>query len=154
MLKNNTCASCNARDLETVLTEKALSKRERQIMDIVFQAGEVSASEVHAQLPDAPTYTAVRTMMRLLEDKGLLRHRVDGRKFIYSTRKSPAVAGRSAMKRVLEVFFGGSLENAVAAHLNDPGMRLDAHDLDRLRDVIDEAEESTKSSPKRRPKKG
>lgn len=136
------------------LAETALSKRERQIMDIVFQAGEISAAEVHARLPDAPTYTAVRTMMRVLEEKSLLQHRIDGRKYIYSPRKSPAAAGRSAMKRVLDVFFGGSLEDAVAAHLNDPGMRLDAKDLARLRDVIDEAEQAAKGVRKPKSKKG
>ena len=123
-------------------------------MDIVFQAGEVSAAEVHARLPDAPTYTAVRTMMRVLEDKGFLQHSTEGRKFIYSPRKSPVVAGRSAMKRVLEVFFGGSLEDAVAAHLNDPRVRLDAKELARLRDVIDEAEQATKDIRKLKFRKG
>ena len=136
------------------MTETALSKRERQIMDIVFQAGEVSAAEVHALLPDPPTYTAVRTMMHVLEEKSLLQHRSEGRKYIYSPMKSAAAAGMSAMKRLLDVFFGGSLEDAVAAHLNDPGMRLDGKDLARLRKLIDEAEKAAKGVRKSKPKKG
>lgn len=136
------------------VAENALSKRERQIMDIVFQAGEVSAAEVHAKLPDPPTYTAVRTMMRVLEEKGLLRHRSEGRRYIYSPRKSTTVAGRSAMRRVLDVFFDGSLEDAVAAHLNDPRMQLDGADLARLRTVIEDAEQAAKKVRSPKPKKG
>lgn len=136
------------------MAEKALSKRERQIMDIVFQSGEVSAAEVHSKLPDAPTYTAVRTMMRLLEEKGLLRHRSEGRKYIYSPKKSATTAGRSAMRRVLDVFFDGSLEDAVAAHLNDPRMRLDSNDLSRLRSIIEDAEQAAKSTRRPNPKNG
>ena len=117
-------------------------------MDIVFQAGEASAADVHERLPDPPTYTAVRTMMRVLEEKDLLQHRSEGRKYIYTPRKSPTAAGRSAMKRVLDVFFGGSLEDAIAAHLNDPRMRLDGQDLIRLREVIEEAERAAKGGRK------
>jgi BlaI family transcriptional regulator, penicillinase repressor len=135
------------------LSETPLSKRERQIMDIVFQAGELSAADVHGKLPNAPTYTAVRTMLRVLEEKNLLQHREEGRKYIYSSRKSSAVAGRSAMRRVLDVFFGGSLEDAVAAHLNDPGMHLDASDFARLREVIVEAEQAAKGVHKSKSQK-
>jgi BlaI family transcriptional regulator, penicillinase repressor len=127
---------------------------ERQIMDIVFQAGEASAADVHDRIPDAPTYTAVRTMMRVLEDKGLLQHRQEGRKYIYSPRKSPASAGRSAMKHVLDVFFGGSLQDAIAAHLSDPSMRLSSEDLTRLRAIIEEAEQASKKSRHSKPRKG
>ncbi|WP_425394979.1 BlaI/MecI/CopY family transcriptional regulator [Aeoliella sp.] len=136
------------------MPESPLSKRERQIMDIVFQAGEVSAAEVHERLPDAPTYTAVRTMMRVLEEKGLLRHRLEGRRYIYAPSKSPASEGRSAMKRVLEVFFGGSLEDALAAHLSDPSMRLSSDDLARLRAMIDEAEQASKKGKRPKHQKG
>lgn len=138
------------------MAERALSKRERQIMDVVFQAGEVSAAEVHARLADPPSYTAVRTMLRLLEDKGLLQHRLDGRRYIYSPCKSTTAEGRSAMKRVLDVFFGGSLEDAVAAHLSDPAQRLTPQDLERLRTVVEEAEQAKKKRPKptKRTKRG
>ena len=136
-----------------LVNEPALSKRERQIMDVIFRLGEASAADVHERLPEAPSYTAVRTMLRLLEDKGMVVHRQDGRKYIYSPCSSPKSEGRSALHRVLNVFFGGSLEDAIAAHLSDPGMHLDAADLKRLRAVIDDAEETKKETiPKKSPK--
>lgn len=134
------------------MAEPALSRRERQIMDIVFQLGRASAAEIHERLPDPPTYTAVRTMLRLLEEKGLLRHWQEGRRYIYAPCRSPQTEGRSAMNRVLNVFFGGSLEDAVAAHLSDPGLQLDAEDFERLRAVIDEADSAAKSQRKRKPR--
>ena len=128
------------------MTETVLSKRERQIMDIVFRLGRASASDVHQFMPEPPTYTAVRTMLRLLEDKGLVQHHQDGRKYIYSPCSSPKSAGRSALHRVLNVFFGGSLQDAVAAHLSDPNMRLEPGDLARLRAVIDDVDTAQKKT--------
>ena len=140
------------------MTEISLSKRERQMMDIVFRLEEASAADVQQALPDAPGYTAVRTMLKLLEGKGLLQHRQEGKKYIYSPCKSPKTAGRSALSRVLEVFFSGSLEDAIAAHLNDPKMKLDAEDFERLRAVIDSADvkkrKTTKSSKVTKSKAG
>ena len=123
------------------------------MMDIVFRQEEASAAEVQKQLTDAPGYTAVRTMLKLLVEKGLLQHRLDGKKYIYSPRKSPKVAGRSALSRVLDVFFGGSLEDAIAAHLNDPKMKLDAEDFQRLRAVIDDADNEKKTTGNKTKKK-
>ena len=128
------------------MTETVLSKRERQIMDIVFRLGKASASDVHQLMPEPPTYTAVRTMLRLLEDKGLVQHHQDGRKYIYSPCSSPKSAGRSALHRVLNVFFGGSLQDAVAAHLSDPNMRLEPGDLARLRAVLDDVDTAQKKT--------
>ena len=132
------------------MSEPTLSKRERQIMDIVFELGAASAADVHERLPDPPTYTAVRTMLSLLEEKGLVRHRQEGRKYVYSPCHSQKTQGRSALSRVLQVFFGGSLENAIAAHLSDPKLKLDEEDLERLKAVIDEASATTKSSRSRK----
>ncbi len=115
-------------------------------MDIVFHLGRASAREVHVQMEDAPSYTAVRTMLRLLENKGLLQHDEEDRRYIYSPVGSPKAAGRSALHRVLNVFFGGSLQDAVAAHLSDPEMRLSAEDLARLRRIIDEADVAQKKA--------
>jgi len=131
------------------MTEMSLSKRERQMMDIVFRLEEASAAEVQQQLPDAPGYTAVRTMLKLLEEKGLLQHRQEGKKYIYSPCKSPKSAGQSALFRVLDVFFRGSLEDAIVAHLNDPKMKLEAEDFERLRAVIDNADAGSKKTIKR-----
>jgi BlaI family penicillinase repressor len=132
-------------------SSQSLSRRERQLMDAVFQAGEASAAEVLGRLPDPPTYTAVRTMLRILENKGLLQHRVDGRRYIYSPRRPPHVEGSSAFQRVLRVFFGGSLEQALAAHLSDPSIRLDDAEAQRLRALIEQASQSAR--PNRKGKK-
>jgi len=129
------------------VSSQGLSRRERQLMDTVFQAGEASAAEVLGRLPDPPTYTAVRTMLRILEHKGLLQHRVDGRRYIYSPRRPPHVEGSSAFQRVLRVFFGGSLEQALAAHLSDPNIHLDLAEAERLRGLIDQASQSAKPGP-------
>ena len=130
------------------MAELVLSKRDQQIMDIVFRLGKASASEVHELMPEPPTYTAVRTMLRLLEDKGLVQHHQEGRKYIYTPCSSPKSAGRSALHRVLNVFFGGSLQDAVAAHLSDPNMQLEPGDLARLRAVIDAADSGQKKAAK------
>jgi predicted transcriptional regulator len=133
------------------VAEVSLSKRERQIMDIIFQLKEASAADVHQRMPDAPTYTSVRTMLKLLEDKGIVHHHQKGKKYIYSPCQSPKREGQSALHRVLNVFFGGSLENAVAAHLSDPESRIDAAELERLRKLIDDAESTpSKSSRKKK----
>jgi BlaI family transcriptional regulator, penicillinase repressor len=120
-------------------SEKGLSRRERQLMEALFQAGEATAAEVRERLPDPPSYTAVRTMLRILEDKGLIGHRVDGRRFVYQTLRSSRVEGVSAFKRVLSVFFGGSLEQALAAHFSDPHTRLNDEELKRMRSLIEDA---------------
>ena len=121
-----------------------LSKRERQIMDVVYAHGEATVTQVLAGLPDPPMRGALRTLLRILEKKGHLTHRPaggGGREFIYRPTKPRGAAGRSALERVLEVFFGGSLENAVAAHLSDPRRagKLTAEELERLAALIDQA---------------
>lgn len=93
-----------------------LSRRERQIMDAVFALGEATVNQIRESIPDAPTPMAVRRMMHILEEKGHLRRR-EGREVVYRARVTKNKAGRSAFQRVLETFFGGSLENALAAHL-------------------------------------
>jgi predicted transcriptional regulator len=120
---------------------EGLSRRERQIMDVVYARGEASALEVHADLPDAPSKTAVRTLLRILEEKGQLKHRQDGMKYIYRPSRPRGRAGRSALRRVLDVFFDGSLEKAVAAHLADPSAALASAELERLADLIRQAQQ-------------
>ena len=119
-------------------SERGLSRRERQVMDALFQAGEATAAEVRARVPDPPSYTAVRTMLRILEGKGLVEHRADGRRYVYRPLRSPRLEGRSALRRVLRVFFGDSLEQALAAHFSDPRTRPDDAELERMRALIDE----------------
>jgi len=124
---------------------RELSKRERQIMDVIFAAGgEASASDVLARLSDPPTRTAVRTFLTILEQKGHLSHRKSGREFVYRPTQPRRRVGQSAMRRVLDVFFDGSLEKAVAAHLAEPGAKLSAEEAKRLSDLIKQARRGTK----------
>ena len=117
-----------------------LSRRERQIMDVLFQLNEASAADVQKEMKDAPSYTTVRTLLRILEEKGQITHRKEGRRYIYRPKGSPKKAGRGALSRVLNVFFGGSLEDALAAHLGDAKNKLSKDEIDRLRKIIDDAE--------------
>src|SRR5947208_9632122 len=103
--------------------ELSVSRRERQIMDALFESGQATAAEIRERMPDPPTYTAVRTLLRILEDKGLVTHRAEGRRYVYAPCTSTEKEGRSALRRVLRVFFGDSLEQALAAHLSDPEIR-------------------------------
>jgi predicted transcriptional regulator len=119
--------------------ELDLSRRERQIMDVVYARGEATAADVHADLPDAPSKTAVRTLMRILEEKGHLKHRQEGLRYVYQPSRRRGPAGRSAFARVLNTFFDGSLEKAVAAHLGDSAADLSDEELDRLAELIHQA---------------
>jgi BlaI family penicillinase repressor len=113
-----------------------LSRRERQIMEIVFAKGETTASDVLERLPDAPSRTAVRTFLRILEHKGHLKHKKRGREFVYRTTSQREQAGRSAFRRLLETFFGGSLERALAAHLADPRAKTSIEEMERLLQLV------------------
>src|SRR4051794_40201482 len=95
-----------------------LSRRERQIMDALFALGEATVNQVVESISDPPTPMAVRRMIHILEEKGHLKRRENGREVIYSPREARTKAGRSALQNVLETFFGGSLEEALAAHLH------------------------------------
>jgi BlaI family penicillinase repressor len=115
-----------------------LSRRERQIMDVVYQHGKVTAAEVLAELPDPPGYSAVRAMLRLLEEKGHIRHEQDGPRYVFLPTVNRDKARRSAMRHLVRTFFDGSTEDAVAALLqNDAGMADD--ELERLSKLIDGA---------------
>lgn len=116
-----------------------LSGRERQIMEIVFSKGEATATDVLETLPDAPTRTAVRTFLRILEEKGHLKHTKRGREFVYQPTRRRDREGKSAFLRVLATFFDGSLEKAVAAHLSDPSAEVSTQELKRLSALIAEA---------------
>src|ERR671913_69924 len=121
-----------------------LSRRERQIMDIVYAQGGATAVEVVRGMPDPPTKTAVRTLLRILEEKGHLTHRQDGLTYVYRASRPRGRAGRSALRRVLQTFFDGSLEKAVAAHLGDAATELSPDELNRLSDLIDRARKKGK----------
>lgn len=121
-----------------------LSGRERQIMDVIYARGGATAVEVMQSLPDPPSKTAVRTLLRILEQKGHLKHVQEGRGYIYQPSRPRLGAGRSAFQRVLQTFFGGSLEQAVAAHLSDSAAKLSPEELKRLADLIQQARKKGK----------
>jgi len=116
-----------------------LSRRERQIMDAVFALGEATVNRVVETIPDPPTAMAVRRMMHILEEKGYLKRREEGREVVYLPREAKAKAGRSAFERVLETFFGGSLEEALAAHLVARKDGISASERDRLVALIEQS---------------
>jgi BlaI family penicillinase repressor len=118
---------------------ESLSRRERQIMEVVYRLGQASAAEVHAEMTDAPSRTAVRTFLRILEEKGHLKHRQVGLKYVYLPSRPRAQAARSAFRRVLTTFFEGSLEKALAAHFGDAASDLSDEELQRLAELIRQA---------------
>lgn len=115
-----------------------LSRRERQIMDIVYRRVEATAADVMDLLPDAPGYSAVRAMLRILEDRGYLTHRTEGQRYVYRATISREEVQNSALRRVVETFFGDSVTETVAALI---GMSddLDDEDAARLRRLIEKA---------------
>lgn len=114
-----------------------LGRRERQIMDAVYQLGEASVGDVLERLPDPPSYSAVRTMIRLLERKGYLRHRKDGTKYVYRPTEPHESASRSAIGHLLDTFFGGSASDAMAALLDVSSERLSDADYRRMQQLIE-----------------
>jgi len=120
-----------------------LSKRERQLMDVVFSLGEATVTQVCESMVDPPTRTTVRTLLRILEEKGHLKHRSQGREFVYQPTRAKSKEGQSAMRRVVSTFFGGSFEQAVAAHLTDPTSHLESTELKAIEKLIREAKKRT-----------
>ncbi len=115
-----------------------LTRRERQILEVIYQLGEASANDIVAAMPDPLANATVRTQLRILEEKGVVKFRRDGKRFLYRPSVSRQAAAKSALRRILDVFFSGSLEQALAAHLADPKSKLDADQLQRLRELIDQ----------------
>ncbi len=118
-----------------------LSRRERQIMDVVYRLGRASVSDVLERLPDPPSYSAVRAMLRILEEKGHLRHEQDGPRYLYLATVPRETAKESALKHLLRTFFGGSTTAAVAALLDLSEDNLSEAELDRLSRLIENARE-------------
>lgn len=115
-----------------------LSRRERQVMDIIYGNKEATAAEVHAALADPPSYSAVRATLRILEEKGHLQHRHDGPRYVFCPTVPKERARRSAMKRLLSTFFDGSTEQAMAALLDLSASELSDKELDRLGEMIEQ----------------
>lgn len=118
-----------------------LSRRERQIMNVLFREGEASVTVIARGMPDAPSDTAIRTLLRILERKGHVRRTRDGRRHLYRPAMSRKRAARDALQSVLGTFFGGSLGDAVAAHLADPKATIGDDELEHLQALIDRAKQ-------------
>ena len=121
------------KDVET------LSRRERQIMDVLYARGEGTVAEVMENLPDAPGYSAVRALLRILEEKGRVVHRQDGARYIYMPATDRETAGRTAAKRLLATFFGGSPAEAAAALIGAAERPLTEAEYESLHRLIEEA---------------
>jgi len=118
-----------------------LSKRERQIMDALYQRGRATAGEIMAALSGSPSYSTVRTQLRVLEGKGHVTHEVDGVKFVYAPTLARRTARRSALKHLVDTFFDGSSAQVVAALLGGDASRLSAEDLARIETLVRQARE-------------
>jgi BlaI family penicillinase repressor len=123
----------------TKQTHHDLSRRERQIMDILYAQKRATAAEVQNALPDPPSYSAVRAMLRILEEKGHVRHEHDGPRYVYRPTIARDNAKRSALHHLLQTFFDGSREQAISALLDDGSAGLSDAELDRLARLIDKA---------------
>jgi len=116
--------------------EQNLSRRERQIMDVLHAKTQATAAEVLSALPEPPSYSAVRALLRILEEKGHVRHHRDGTRYVYVPRTAPATARRSALKRVVATFFQGSVAQAMAALLENTDTELSEQELKNLEELI------------------
>ena len=116
-----------------------LSRRERQIIDVLYRRGRATAAEVMADLPGDPSYSTVRTQLRVLEAKGHVRHEEDGQRYVYSPAVPRGTVRRSALKHLVETFFDGSVEQTVAALLGADAARLTDTELERIAELIEKA---------------
>jgi predicted transcriptional regulator len=121
-----------------------LSRRERQIMDVLYKRGKASAAEVREAIEDPPSYSAVRAMLRVLEEKGHVRHLTEGLKYVYVPTLNRDKAKRSAVKHLLDTFFSDSPDQVVAALLDVSSRRLTREELDRMAEMIEKAKREGK----------
>ena len=116
-----------------------LSRRERQIMDILYRRGKATAGEVMGELHGNPSYSTVRTQLRVLEEKGHVRHDEEGLRYVYAPATARRAARRSALRHLVDTFFDGSAEQTVAALLGGEGARLSEEELDRIAKLVTKA---------------
>src|SRR5436309_2427228 len=121
-----------------------LSRRERQIIDVLYEKGKATAAEVMESIPDPPSYSAVRAHLATLEQKGHVRHEKDGAKYVFVPTVNPKTAKRSAIRHLVRTFFGGSREQAVAALLDASASELTREELDRLTELLEKAKKGRK----------
>ncbi len=119
--------------------ESNLSRREREMMDIIYKAGSATAAEVLEAMASPPSYSAVRATLRVLEEKGHLKHKQEGRRYVYVPTVPAIRARQSALRHLMKTFFDGSVHSTVAALLDLQATKMSKEDLDRLGSMIDEA---------------
>lgn len=116
-----------------------LSRRERQILDTLFRLGRATAAQVRAELPDPPSYSAVRALLRILEEKGHVRHNQEGPRYVYLPVVGRESAKRSALRHLVQTFFEGSATQAISALLDTSSAKLSDQDLERLSQLVEDA---------------
>jgi predicted transcriptional regulator len=126
-------------------SEPPFSRRERQIMDVIYARGEATAAEVSDSLADPPSYSAIRAHLRILEEKGHLQHREEGPRYVFMPTQPIEKASRSALRRLVQTFYDGSVMNAVAALVDAEAGQLSADELKRLEGIVNAAKAKAKN---------
>jgi BlaI family penicillinase repressor len=121
-----------------------LSRRERQVMDVIYRRGQATALDVIEEIPDPPTYSAVRAILAVLEKKGHVKHKREGVKYIFAPTRSRERAAQSALTKVLQTFFDGSAEKVIAALLNPSEKKPSREDLERMTKLIEDAKKENR----------
>ena len=116
-----------------------LSRRERQIMDVLYRCGRATVVEVREAIPDAPSYSSIRTILRILEEKGHISHLLESGRYVYAPRVKRERATRFALQHLLDTFFGGSAEKAVVTLLDESANSLSEEELDRIEQMVEKA---------------
>ena len=122
-----------------MVNKPELTRRERQIMDVIYRLGRATAQDVLDHIPEPPSYSAVRALLRLLEERGHVRHVTEGQKYVYLPAVGRSDARRSALSHVVRTFFGGSVEQAIATLVDSSRAKLLPEELERLSDLIEKA---------------
>src|SRR5260370_24438053 len=139
MLTHPTLSAKFLAAMAKILASADLSRRERQVLDALYRAGRATCAEVQKMMTDPPSYSAVRTFLRILEEKELVRHEQDGPRYVYIPTVERKRASRSALRHVLNTFFGGSVTQAISALLDEDSKHLSENDWQRLSLMIEQA---------------
>ena len=131
--------------MATGIDDTQLTRRERQIMEVIFARGEATAREILETIPDPPGYSSVRKLLGILVEKGRLKQRTEGKRLVYSATQARGRAARGAMQKLLDVFYGGSVEEAVSGLISLKKSELDGEQLARLAALIEQAQSETES---------
>jgi BlaI family penicillinase repressor len=121
------------------LSSHKLSRRERQIMDILFRHGDTTAAQVREELPDPPSYSAVRAFLRILEEKGWVKHSAEGKRYVFSPAQDREKEKKSALRHIVDTFFDGSVRSAVASLMDISDSKLSDEDFENMRAMIKKA---------------